>query len=774
MKIVDNGTLQLETCGFSSGQWGLTLEVNGVVLDVRDADVKIDTTDGLAAEYRFAEQGIVWRVVVTGDAEEAVIDSTIANVGSRALRLGKATLLSSSSVELGDAGDAVVALPWTSSTLLQAVRRLDDPEMPKVAQVKVQFFNRTQARAVQIGFLTFQRTKTEIALGVADGRLNDVRASCDFAGWELAPGTETKTETFRLVVGDDPYGQMEDWATQAAQRCGAKVWEGTPIGWLGWSWTDCVNGNQTYEQVALETLDAINNRLGGLGVNYLWTSMSNVAGSLPGNWLKWNDRCIPCGQEKFIQQVKARGFVPGFWVGPFYLCSMVDEAMERLGEAILRNPDGTPMVVCLEWRHGDAGLMRKKDRPCLYALDPSHPKSLAYVREVFETYRKWGVRYYMVDFVEAGAGNIGRFPYRDHHDKSLVAGPEAYTKFMRAMKDAAGEDAYLLSSTGPTLHNAGLVDGVRVGNDFGEGRAFSPEAFFYPASFVINGMGFWTGPHSALCNQASNFHTHRKLFLSDSANVLTVDKPIPLSHAQVAATIHAFSGGPTMLGDDIRTISEDRLSLIKKTLPRSQKVGRPVDLFDSPFPVGPRMFQRRIEKAWGRFDVVALYNFGPKTVTLTLDFVKLGLAVDAEMLVWDFWNEAFVGKAAGALEVSVPAETVKVLRLTANVCTPTLLGTDMHVMGGEMEIEEFSYDATSMTCRLRANRPAGERGMVFVHAPDSVYVKNFDGLHVAKDARDNSLVIGVPLVFDANGHASKEIRFGKLAEVLDMSKLDLA
>ena len=99
---------------------------------------------------------------------------------------------------------------------------------------------------------------------------------------------------------------------------------------------------------------------------------------------------------------------------------------------------------------------------------------------------------------------------------------------------------------------------------FGEGRAISKEAFFYPASYIINNLDFWTGPVYALACQAANYHTHRKLYLNDSGNVLTVDKPIALSHAQINATIHAFSGGPTMLGDDIRQISDTRLELIKK------------------------------------------------------------------------------------------------------------------------------------------------------------------------------------------------------------------
>jgi hypothetical protein len=775
MKWTSDGVLQFEADGLSVDQWRPGLEVDGQPLSLGRDNVEVEASRPLVLKVTFADQNIVWRITIEENESQVVIRSSIENVGQRPLKLGKAFLLQTSVVRFGEAGDEIVVLPWQPGQLLQPVYRLANEKRPASARIKAQFFNRSRRRAMQVGFLTFQRANTEVWFEVdPDGALTALSAHCDFAGWTLAPGASTETEVFRLTVGDDPFAQMEDWAARAGALAGANIRHEAPIGYLGWSWTDCTHGSRNYEQITLEVLDAINARLGGLGVRYLWTSMSNFEGSLPGNWLKWNDRCIPSGREAFIRQVQEKGFLPGFWVGPFYQCSSQTEQMDELKEAILKNPDGSLMVVCPRWQHGDAGRMRYKDRPCLYALDPSHPKALSYIRRVFETYRQWGVRYYMVDFLEAGAGNHGRFPYKEHFDESLVAGPEAYLKFIRTMKEAAGPEAFLLGSTSPTMHHAGALDGVRVGNDFGEGRALSPEAFFYPATFVINQLNFWNGPQHSLTNQAAHYHTHRRLYLNDSANVLTVDQPIPLNHARIAATIHAFCGGGTMLGDDIRTISEERLNLIKKTLPRGREIARPVDLFDAPHPAGPRVFHRRVDKPWQRFDVAAVYYLLDRPVEQTLDPVRLELDGEREYLVWDFWNEAFVGKRRGVVQAWVEAESVRVLRFVAHEGRPALLGTDMHLLMGEMEIDEAVYDSDTLTFRLQAKRPAGEKGMAFVYAPDNLYVKNFEGLHIAKDGRDNSLVIGVPLQFDANGMAAREIRFGVLREVLDMHKLDLA
>ena len=133
------------------------------------------------------------------------------------------------------------------------------------------------------------------------------------------------------------------------------------------------------------------------------------------------------------------------------------------------------------------------------------------------------------------------------------------------MREAAGPETYLLSSSGPDLQNVGYMDACRMGNDYGEGRAINPELFFYPASFVINGANFWTSHGYASGNMAGYYYTHRKLFINDFGNVMTLDKPVPLCEAQIVATIFGMCGGPVMMGDDLDRISEERLALIKRS-----------------------------------------------------------------------------------------------------------------------------------------------------------------------------------------------------------------
>ncbi len=300
-----------------------------------------------------------------------------------------------------------------------------------------------------------------------------------------------------------------------------------------------------------------------------------------------------------------------------------------------------------------------------------------------------------------------------------------------------------------------------------------PDSHFFPATYVINSASFWTGPANALQNQAASWYTHRRLYLNNSANVLTVDQPLPLSDAQIHATIHAMSGGSSMLGDEIDDLSEERLALIKKTLPRSRDVAFPVDLFDAVHPATASVFLRTVRRPWGRYDVVAVYNLSQEPARRAVPFDRLDLDPDAGYLAWEFWNEQYLGRLTRSLDVLVPPGSVRVYRLARDTGSPQILATDMHLLMGEVEITHVDWDPAAGTLAATAVRPAGERGSVFVHAPPGLRVADPRGFHIAKDGRDASLVIRVPLAFP-DGHADFTIVFTDAANYTRTVAGDLA
>ncbi|MFN0169290.1 MAG: TIM-barrel domain-containing protein, partial [Bryobacteraceae bacterium] len=602
-----------------------------------------------------------------------------------------------------------------------------------LARILVPVYNAGARASLVFGFTSFDRASTDHEIWW-EGEPRGV-SSCDFAGHKLAPDASIDSETLWIDAGSDPHRSLERWAGQAQARYRPKIWPSTPAGWVGWSWVDSFNVER-YEDVVLRNAKAVRRRLPGLDIEYVWVSLGNLEDRRPGAWLHWNRRNFPSGPEALTGELESLKFRLGLWAGAFWLNQQLTADVERLRETFLKH-NGKPIAVPSgQW--GES-----------YVLDPTHPKTHDWLREVFSTYRKWGVRYYMIDFLNAISGPLpGQHPNDGYSNRSLIDWPEAYRNGMRVIREAAGDDTYLLTSTGPTFHNAGLVDAIRAGSDYGEGRPLDgPGKGFYPGTFVINRPEYWTSHRQATDALASNYFVHRKLFLSDSGNVLTIDKPVPRPDAEISATIFGINGGPIMLGDDIDRMSGERLEIVKKLFPRLRECARPVDLFDSAEPDYPKVFDLKVRRGFDEWHVVALFNYGRDVLRQILDFSRLGLAADAGYVVWDFWNERYLGVHRRSLDLQAPPQSVRLLRISRERTHPWLLSTDMHLRQGQAEIAACDWNAERRSLSIRASRPRGYRGNVYVRAPKGLALENPQGLWIAKDPNDDSLIIRVALEF---------------------------
>jgi hypothetical protein len=741
--------------------WRLAIEVGNELLQTTDARVELAREEPFHVKFHFLKHRLTWEVQGETDSGNTrlLLRSTIRNESQNAVPLGRAFLLQTDKLGgLCKPGDDVVYLPISSGQELNQVQKLDAKRATN--GIAIQAFNQSQNKALQVGFVTFQRAKTQVEHARQANSLQ-LKVWCEFDGWELQPGTSTPTETLILAVGVNPHLQLEVWANHASllSRTPPRQWEEEPHGWNGCSWVDAFDVER-YEDVVLRNAKAIRQRLAGFRLDYIWVSIGNLKDGQPGDWLNWNEKNFPSGHNYLHEQLQDLGFKWGLWCGAFMLSSKLQDKVEEFKEALFKQPDGKqPMVYLDGWAFGLDSPNEDFRKP-IYALDPSHPKTLKFLRKVFQTYRDWGVRYYMIDFLEAGADTLTGIPHAKHYDKKVVSGPEVFQKGLQAIREACGDDTHLLASSGPTIHTAGIMDAVRTGTDFGEGRPLTRDFDTYPGTFTINSPGYFlNGPLLALSNQASSYYTHRRLYINNSGNLLAVDKPLPLNQAQVFATIHVMSGGPTILGDDIAFIDEERLNLIKHTLPRPKEVAFPVDLFTRKEQGCPRVFHRKIIKPCGSYDVVAVYNLdADRSLDQNVDLKSIGLDESRSYLVWEFWNSEYIGKVRGQLRAQLPPYSVKVYRLTEDTGRPTILGTDMHVLMGEVEIDRCDWDAGQRILFGRALRPVGEKGSVFLYAPPKMGVANPKGYFLAQDKRENSLIIRCPLQFE-KGWAEWNVKF---------------
>jgi hypothetical protein len=671
-----------------------------------------------------------------------IISATARNEGAAAARVGRYRL-AEEAVGLGPDAVALIMTGWQGPS---AVHKIRGAAKPLVSRTVVQLYD--GSHAWQAGFVTFDRVSTEHEVRWDEARGAVVVSSfCDFEGFELAPGAQIASETLRLEAGSDPFAALEHWADATASHYRPPLWPKTPAGWVGWSWVDAFNVER-YEDVVMRNARAIRRRLPGLDIEYIWVSIGNLEDRRPGNWLRWNTKLFPSGHAALVRDLAVQNFQLGLWAGAYWLNADLAEGSGPLHDALLTRA-GKPLTVpSSQWGNS-------------YILDPTHPKTKEHIRHVFETWRSWGVRYYMIDFLNAIGGTIpGTFLPDKYADRSLIPGPQTFREGLKTIRDAAGPDTYLLSSTGPTIQGVGLVNAARVGNDYGEGRPLDGEGKgFYPATFVVNNPSFWTSHRRATDGWASNYFLHRRLFLADSGNVLTIDKPVPRADAEISATIFGLNGGPLMLGDDIDRMDAGRLEMVKQLFPRLPECARPIDLFESPDPDYPKVFHLRVNQSWDAWDLVAIFNYSSEPLRKTVDLARVGLDAGQKYRIWDFWNEKALGVHKGRFEALVPPQSVKLIRIARERPHPWLLSTDMHIRQGQAEIETCAWDNAKRVLTIRARRPPGSSGHVYVTAPKGMAVSDPRGLWIAKDANDGTLVIRADFDFPQDGIVERQIRF---------------
>jgi hypothetical protein len=681
-----------------------------------------------------------WTPATRREGDITLVSASARNTGAAPARPGRYKLHEQVLPFSRDAV-ALIMSGWQGPS---GVKRIP-ADKPLISRTLVQIVD--GARAWQAGFLTFDRISTEHEVRWDATRSAVVVSSfCDFESYELAPGAGIDSETLRLDPAPDPYAALERWADAVSAHYRPALWPKIPAGWVGWSWVDAFNVER-YEDVVRRNARAIRYKLPGFDIDYIWVSIGNLEDRRPGAWLRWNRKLFPSGPDTLIRDLAKQNFKLGLWAGAYWLNSGLED-YEKLKDAVLLR-GGKPIVVpSSQWGTS-------------YVLDPTHPKSKEHIRHVFETYRQWGVRYYMIDFLDAIGGPLpGTYRPDGFYDRTLVPGPQTFREGLKTIREAAGPDTYLLSSTGPTMQGVGLVNATRAGNDYGEGRPLDgPGKGFYPGTFAINNASHWTSHRRATDAWATHWFMHRKLFLADSGNVLTLDKPVPRADAEISATLFGLNGGPVMLGDDIDRMDPGRFDMIRQVFPRLPEAARPLDLFDSPDPGYPRIFHLRVARDWDAWDLVAIFNYDKEPLRRSIDFARLGLPAGSTCVVWDYWDARYLGAHAGRFEAFVPPQSVKLYRIARRREHPWVLSTDMHVRQGQAEIESCRWDAAARTLAIRARRAPGIRGDVFVLAPKGMALAEPAGLWLARDANDGSLVVRVGFEFPDADVVEKRLRF---------------
>ncbi|TNM70115.1 alpha-galactosidase [Deinococcus radiopugnans ATCC 19172] len=248
------------------------------------------------------------------------------------------------------------------------------------------------------------------------------------------------------------------------------------------------------------------------------------------------------------------GFTAGLWLAPF-LASPTSQLFRDHPDWMLRGKDDLPLAVGHNW--GGA----------YHALDTTHPEVLAWLRELAATARGWGYPYLKLDFLYGAALPGVR------HDPS-VGRAQAYRNGLQALRDGAGEDAFLLGCGAPLASSVGIVDAMRTGPDV---------APLWDEDSRRIWLGDATGPsaRNALHTALSRWYQHS--WYQPDPDVAICRRELSLLTATERHTVAAMLdvvGGLRASSDPIAMLDEEGLALLRRCLEISAP-DRPTTLTES-------------------------------------------------------------------------------------------------------------------------------------------------------------------------------------------------
>jgi hypothetical protein len=228
----------------------------------------------------------------------------------------------------------------------------------------------------------------------------------------------------------------------------------------------------------------------------------------------------------------------------------------------------------------------------------------------------------------------------------------------------------------------------------------------------------------------ARYFLHKRLILINP-DVVEVGGPGDIEEGRIRLTLVALSGGQVFLGDALPTLRQKHWDLLEKCIPPYGQAARPVDLFEHSWPHSyPHIWHLPVKTAWGRWEVIGLFNLTAGEVETRVDFASLGLKMDRDYLVYEFWSKRFLGRRRNDARVTLKSASTKLLMIREAPEHPMVLSTDMHYTQGGVDLADVRYDPRTQTLRGVAQRQRGSRGSVMIYVPDGFAARRARGLMV--------------------------------------------
>ena len=209
---------------------------------------------------------------------------------------------------------------------------------------------------------------------------------------------------------------------------------------------------------------------------------------------------------------------------------------------------------------------------------------------------------------------------------------------------------------------------------------------------------------------------NKRLWFNDGDYLVVRDdkSELSLSEAQAWATIIGLYGGSVILSDRMRTLSQSRLDILKKIFPIHETAATPVDFLKKEI---PEILSADISTSNENWKIVALFNYSEFSTLKTLFFADIGLNTKVEYHVFGFWKQKYHGLFMNSISIPLEPHSCEIIAIRENKNVPQILGTDIHITCGGLEIESCEFANNTLNIKTA---DMARSGNIFIFVPDGL------------------------------------------------------
>ena len=416
----------------------------------------------------------------------------------------------------------------------------------------------------------------------------------------------------------------------------------------------------------------------------------------------------PNGMKYVSDRIRELGFIPALWIGP---------TCEPAKTATFEKYIGSVYAERLSWC-GKYFFDITDER----IRDELIPDAINKVTE-------WGYDALKWDCLPI------TLAYADQYHECLkhpdITSVEALRAICEKARDILGEDFYMLSCAGvndrEVLMASDIFDGARIGNDIFTWKEFISD-------FVERIMRFY--PY------------HNVVLYCDPDNVVIRPEFNNIDQAKSRVSAVSVLGLPITLGDDLTVLPEERVELIRRTLPTLNI--HPKDIRESIHDGRRFLVNLAVSAEYEDWNVVDLLNLLEEEASFTLAFDRDLHLDDGEYLVFDYWNRNFLGRLSDSVTVTLPGTASAVLSVRKVTGHPQILSTSRHITQGAAELSHVRWDDTTKTLSGYSEVVAGDGYRIYVYVPEGYTPTGFEvsgGICVLEPDCSSSGTVGWSIEF---------------------------